>query len=63
MGTNDMIANDYTKPLQGELIWCMKDKIMGVTSGEIIIFMLTSQEYVRIYCVQTIFCLNILRFC
>ena len=46
-----MIADFYTKPLQGELFKSMRDKIMGVTSMVwLIIYMLTSQEYIRIYC-------------
>ena len=32
MGTKDMIADFYTKPLQGELFKYMRDKIMGITS-------------------------------
>jgi hypothetical protein len=32
MGTNDMVADFYTKPLQGELFRTMRDKIMGVTT-------------------------------
>jgi len=32
MGTKAMIADYYTKPLQGELFRGMRDKIMGVTS-------------------------------
>ena len=31
MGTNDMIADFYTKPLQGDLFRKMRDKIMGIT--------------------------------
>ena len=32
MGTNDMIADFYTKsPLQGDLFHKMRDKIMGIT--------------------------------
>ena len=32
MGTNDMVADFYTKPLQGELFRTMRDKIMGITT-------------------------------
>ena len=32
MDTKIMITDFYTKPLQGELFRCMRDKIMGVTS-------------------------------
>jgi hypothetical protein len=32
MGTRDMIADFFTKPLQGEFFRSMRDKIMGVTS-------------------------------
>jgi hypothetical protein len=32
MGTKDMIADFYTKPLQGDVFRIMRDKIMGVTS-------------------------------
>jgi hypothetical protein len=31
MGTDDMIADFYTKPLQGDLFRKMRDKIMGIT--------------------------------
>jgi hypothetical protein len=30
-GTNDMLADFYTKPLQGDLFRNMRDKIMGAT--------------------------------
>ena len=31
MGTDDMIADFYTKPLQGDLFRKMRDNIMGIT--------------------------------
>ena len=32
MGTDDMITDFYTKPLQGDLFRKMRDKIMGMTN-------------------------------
>ena len=32
MGTKNMTADFYTKPLQCKMLRCMRDKIMGVTS-------------------------------